>query len=186
MYLRSTFKPIVLIAIMAIPLIVGTASIGYAGGPQPGPKDVDGPELIGKAVDGLLSAVVVDPADLELDQLGHLSGVVGSFVVQHIVVICKGEQVVYGPAINSPSSYEADLARTKAECTGVNDGELEELCIEGMIFADAADNAPQSACFPDADAGFGYDDIIITRVRNFINTGKSISAEVTLRLGKQQ
>ena len=179
MYRRFTFKPAVLIILLAISLMFGAVSNGHAAGLQPPPE---GLVLEGKAVDGLLYAVVVDPADPELDQDGVLSEETGSFIVQHIVVICKEAEVVYGPMINFPIIGTENFADITAEYPGADPAG--ELYIEGWIFEGAAVLPPQSACFPEAVEGF-LDDIIITRVKNFINTGTVISAEVTLRLGQQ-
>ena len=178
MYIKFAFKSVVLIVLLAIPLIFGAASNGYAGGPQPSPKDVGGPVLIGKAVDGLLTAVVVDP-DGVLDEFEVLTGL-DPFIVEYILVTCKEAQVVLGPAINFPTSPE-NFAQVTAECPGESQ---DELCLEGVIFGGAADDLPQSACFPEANAT--YNDLVITRVKNFINTGTAISAEVTLQAGWQQ
>lgn len=166
-------KSIMKNALLATVLIFGVASIGYAGGPQPGQE---GLVFEGKAVDGLLNAVVVDPA--VTDQNGVL-GDVAPFIVEYIVLSCKEADVTFGPAINFPIIDLINFDQIKAECEQEGDR-----CLEGWVFEGAADNLPQSACFPDAVEGL-LDDIIITRVKNFIKTDTSISAEVTLRLGQQ-
>jgi hypothetical protein len=167
MKIRFSFKLTALIVLLVIPLIIGVASTGYTGGPQPKPGKEGGAELVGKAVDGVLNSVVVEHR-----------------VVQYIVLNCRDADLVLGPAVGVYST-EDNLGSITAECSG----EEEELCIEGFIFGDlfSPDNDPEPDlldCFPEAD-GFFYNDLIITRVKNFINTGKSISAEVTLKAGQE-
>ena len=175
MYIKLAFKPVALIVLLVIPLIFGAASIGYAGGPQPAPEGFELAKF--KAIDGLLTAVVVDPqAEETVDPFDGLASDQALFIVEHIVLICKEADVVYGPGINFPSLSPDELARTTAECSG-EDGEL---CLDGWIFPEARKKLP--ACFEDAPIGFN--DLIITKVKRFINTGKAISAEVTLQLGR--
>ena len=180
MCIRFTFKPLALITLLAIPLIFGTASIGYAAGPQPLPEGFALAKS--KGIDGLLTAVVVDP-DSDLAS-GLTVGVgQGPFVVQSIVLICKEQPVLYGPSVDFPSASPVNLADTTAECPGIDP--LSELCLEGWIFPEAAANLLGTDCFPNVQPGIGSPvDLVITRVRNFINTGDSINAEVTLRLGQ--
>jgi len=59
-----------------------------------------------------------------------------------------------------------------------------ELCLEGWILPGEAADLLGTECFPDLeDDGFTPVDLAITRVKKFIKTDSSISAEVTLRLG---
>ena len=166
-------------------LMIVIPSAVLAGGPLSG---LPGVNLEGKSVDGVLNAVVVDPADYPTGPPEFYPDIfsVGApiFVLQYIVLTCKdaeGEvrQVVFGPDIDFPSSSPENLAVTKAECTGD-----EDLCLEGWIFGGAAAEEPQSVCFPETTE-FGSNDIVITKVKNFVNTGTTISAEVTLQLGQQ-
>lgn len=178
MYKNCTLKPVVIIVALSITLIFGVLSSGHTGGPQPGPKEEGGPLFVGKSVDGFLTAVIVDQNAIGADiVLGEDDP---AFIVQHIVVTCKDADVVLGPAINFPSPDQSSLEQTMAEC--VDEGEL---CIEGLAFEAALIRYPDlRGCFPGEDSDFT--DVFITRVKNFINTGTAISAEVTLRLGQQQ
>ena len=169
MDIKHTFKPLMLTIFLLIPLMIGNASMGYAGGPLSPPP---GNFILAKskAVDGLLSAVIVD------------SDGGSPYVVQYIVVMCKEAEIVLGPAINDYSTPET-LPLTTAECSDDN-----ESCLEGLILVDTANpdpNVPSAApCFPEAYEPPGNNkDLIISRVRNFINTGTTLSAEVTLQLG---
>lgn len=167
MYRRFTFKPAVLITLLAISLMFGAVLDGYAGGPLPSPK-AGGPILVGKGVDGLLNSVAVEGE-----------------VVQYIVLACKEADVVLGPAIDQYSTDPGNIGDTTAECSGAPG----ELCVEGLIFGDVFSTAPLDSplfdCFPEGDATT-FKDLFITRVKNFINTGTAISAEVTLQAGQQQ
>jgi len=164
MHTQSVSKPTAFITILILVLTFGTASIGLAGGTQPDPAGFALAKS--KGVDGLLNAVVL-----------------GDEVVQYIVLMCKESPVVLGPSVNIPSQSPENLAETTAECPGSDP--LGELCLEGWIFRDAAaDPALADAnCFPEAEAGI-LADLSISRVKNFINTGTAISAEVTLQLGQ--
>jgi hypothetical protein len=169
MYKKLTLKRWFLMVLLAVPLILSITSIitsiGYAGGPlSPAPANF---ELINsKAVDGLLNAVVDENDD----------------VVQYIIVTCKAGQGILGPLNNSYSRSSQNLADTEADCSE------SDYCLEGQIFEDVLsydpnDPPPYIACFPDA-VPLQYDDLIITRAKNFINVDTAISAEVTLRLGQ--
>jgi hypothetical protein len=180
MYTKYGFKSLAIIALFTIPLIFNIASNGYAGGPQPLPEGFTLAKA--KGIDGLLTAVVVDP-DSDLASGLTVGEGQGSFVVQSIVLICKEQPVLYGPSVDFPSASPVNLADTTAECPGIDF--LSEFCLEGWIFPEAAANLLGTDCFPNVQPGIGSPvDLVITRVRNFINTGDSINAEVTLRLGQ--
>jgi hypothetical protein len=152
-------------ALLAVLLIFSITSIGFAGGPQsqaPGNFEL----INSKSVDGLLNAVVGDDG----------------MVVQYIIVTCKAGQGILGPLYDAYSTSPDNLADTKADCSE------SDFCLEGQIFQDALsydtnNPPPYAACFPDAEPSL-YDDLIITRAKNFINVVTAISAEVTLQLGQ--
>lgn len=185
MNLRSYRIPIKQFTIFAVILIVGLVSNGNAGGPQPTPGNFILDKS--KGVDGLLTAVVVDPESDLAYNLDVAEGQ-GPFVVQTIVLTCKKTQVFLGPAIDEPSSSPDDLAITKAEC--ISDEEDPnfgtDLCLEGWILLGAGADLLGTECFPNVDPSDVNSpvDLSITRVRNFVNTGDAISAEVVLRLGR--
>jgi hypothetical protein len=153
---------------LTILVLVAIASISYAGGPLPGPKK-GGPTLVGKSVDGQLNSIVVFSGE----------------VVQYIVLFCDNSDIVLGPVVDQYSTNADNLADTTAECLSEED----TLCIEGLKFGDvfSPTNNPDpalEACFPEAD-GFFNNDLFITRVKNFTNTGVSISADVALQAGQE-
>jgi hypothetical protein len=174
---KFAIKTAVLTFLLAITLTFVAGLKAYAGGPQP---KKGGPQLAGKTVDGFLNVVVVDPA-IALDPGEILGEVGGNFTVETIVIDCKDNQVLIGPAISTFIPSETEITTIDAECSdGVNN-----LCLEGLVLDDVAANPDllSTDCFPDTIQG-SLDDLVITRVKNFIRTSSSISAEITLQLGQ--
>jgi hypothetical protein len=187
---RNSINPAILMISISIFVLIIVAPTVFAGGPAPG---LEGVTFEGKSVDGVLNAVVVNPADYPSEALGFYPDIFSDgaepFVLQYIVLTCKDaekevRQVVFGPDINFPSTSPDNLKEIKAECTGEVEPGTTELCLEGWIFGGAAVEEPQSVCFPER-TDLGSNDIVITKVKNFVNTGTAISAEVTLQLGQQ-
>jgi hypothetical protein len=172
MKLRSYSITILLYILFAILLSVSAAPHGYAGGPLPGPNK-GGPTLAGKGVDGELNAVALNSGD----------------IVQYIVLFCKDTDFVLGPLVNIYTTNVNDLAATIEECTDEEDPT--ELCVEGFvlpnIFLTEPPGSPLFDCFPAGSET--YNNLYITRVKNFVNTGISpdtataISAEITMQAG---
>ena len=181
---RDTLKHSIISTIVVICLIFAATSIAFAGGPQPRPGREGGPEVTGKAVDGLYTAILVKPGEF-YDTGEILLEVDEQFVLETITIICKQAQVVLGPGINEYSD-PINFSKLTAEGEGdPNDPSNEEFCLEGNIIGDQADDPPQSQCFPVEGVEIGFDDIVITRVRSFTKTDTTISAEVTLMLGRE-
>ena len=172
MNIRSYSITTLLFVLFAILFTVGSTPNGYAGGPLPGPNK-GGPTLAGKSVDAELNAVALSATE----------------IVQYIVIYCKNSEVVLGPLVSIYTTNESDLADTVAEC--VNEDDPTELCVEGFalpnIFLSEPPDSPLFECFP--AGGETYNNLYITRVKNFVNTGMEpdsatiIKADITLQAG---
>ena len=152
---KTGLKRLALSIMLAIPLIIGAASDGFAGteGGPPGAK------ISGKAIDSVLTAVLVVPTEGD------------PYVVSVIVGTCNKSPVVFGPeiGIGEDGTIRPDnIASIKASCEQPGDE-----CVEYYELPDAG----PPGCYSD----LGGEDLIITRVKNFINAGTAISAEVSVQ-----
>ena len=148
---KSNFYPALLSVILGVILLFGATSIGFAGEPPTGGG------AAGKPSSGVLTVVTLYIFD-------H------PFAVASIVGECSGKSFVVGPVVNDPIVPEGEGGPNTYEIQTITASQLENLVLN---------DADKAGCY---EALVGPNaSLIITGVRNFINEGTAISADVTLR-----
>jgi len=118
-----------------------------------GEPPAPGEKIAGKSSSGVFTVVTIMINDFPV-------------AVTSIVGECNRMPFVVGPVVNNPIEPAGGAA-------GKSIPDIEASDLENQVLRDA----DTAGCYED----LGTDDLVINTVRNFLNTGTAISADVTLR-----